>query len=192
MRHKIVNSKQDKHSKLFWSGFAVIFLIAATFLITLLILPADLYNDKAETAAIETALREDVGSKVTSGDNLLLLACYKKKSDTIELTYRKLNDLAHFVHTAKRPVLMAVREQTNKFANPIINPYLEDLAEKYYKQIYVVLVEPDQATEFMRKLEFKYIPTFYLWEKGEIKAEVNGFKDEALAEFTEKVEAILK
>lgn len=192
MRRKIVNSSSKQKSPAFWYGLAVLLVISATFLIYLLAMPADFYYDQAQAASIEAAIKDDIGTKVTSGDNVLLLAGYKKDTEIVELTYRKINDLEHFIKNAKRPVLMAVREQTNQFANPIINPYLEDIAEQYYRKLYVVLVEPDQDTEFMRKLEFKYTPTFYLWQQGQVKLETSGFKEESLADFKKKVEALLK
>lgn len=192
MHHKIVNSSKQRKSNAFWYGLAILLVICAFFLISLLIMPANRYYDRAQEAAIDTEIKSDIGTKVSSDDNILLLASYKKETDTVELTYRKIYDLAHFIQTVKRPVVMAVREQTNKFANPVINPYLEDLAEQYYKEIYVVLVEPEQESEFIKKLEFRYIPTFYLWQNGQIKHETSGFKEESLADFKEKVEALLK
>lgn len=192
MHHKIVNSAKSQKSNAFWYGLAILLLICAFFLISLLIMPANRYYDRAQEAAIDTEIKADIGTKVSSGDDILLLASYKKETDTVELTYRKIHNLAHFIQTVKRPVVMAVREQTNKLANPVINPYLEDLAEQYYKELYVVLIEPEQENEFVKKLEFRYIPTFYLWQNGQIKHEMSGFQEESLADFKKKVEALLK
>lgn len=192
MHQKIVNSSTNKGSRLFWYGLVVLVLICATFLITALIIPADFYYDRSQAAAIDSEITEYIGEKVSAGDNLLLLGCYKKDIDSVELTYRKIKDIDHFMSKVKRPVLVAVREQTNRFANPVINPFLEDIAEQFYKKIYVILVEPEQESDFVRNLEFKYVPTFYFWQDGKIKAEISGFKDADLADFKQKVEAELR
>lgn len=179
----------SREKLLYFIGLSVL-IIVLLFIAVFFYLPANYYKDPAQERELEANIKNYVAEAVNSADNVLLAASAEPGSDEITLTMRKITDLASFVKKSKRPVLLAIRELGNGRAEPVIEPLLEDLAEKYYRKLYVVLVDPDQKDDFLENLDFRYVPTFYLWQSGIIKAEISGYTDQALQELQQKVQEI--
>lgn len=177
--------------------YAVIFLgclLAGFFFFALiaLLLPAgDKQVPGHKHDALPPVLENLLDDVVSSGDNLLLLTGYDRTLDSVSLDYRKVNDLEKFVTAADLPIVILIREQ-GRNGSEVINPYVEDLAEKWRGQLYVLLVEPDQKSDFLDSLDFRYLPTFYLLIDKKPVLEVNGYRDEDLAAFSQALEETLR
>lgn len=190
-RKEQVAGKSKKWQPFLWA-FALIFLLSfVIFSIILLTMPA---NNKVVSGhrhdALPAELEPYVADVATSGDNLLLMTGYDEEVDSVSIDYLQVSDLEQFISKCKLPIVLLIREQGQR-GKDIINPYIEDLAETWRKQLYVILVEPDQKSEFLSTLDFRYLPTCYLLLNKEVKKEINGYSQENLAAFSKAVADLL-